>query len=63
MNLCFREVNRGRVDLILSVPSGQTWFRLGVISEDRVSHIKLLSKISENTNFIPICDKHSDTFR
>jgi hypothetical protein len=63
VNLCFREVNGGRVDLILSLPSGETWFQLGVISEDRVSHMKLLSDISETTNFSPICDKPSDTVR
>jgi hypothetical protein len=63
LNLFFREVNCWRVDLILFLPSGETWFRLGVMSEDRVSYIKLLSDISETTNFSQICDKHSDTVR
>lgn len=49
--------------LVLSLPSGEAWFRLGVISKDRVAHIKLLSGISETTNFTPICDRHSDTVR
>jgi hypothetical protein len=50
VNLCFSEVNGEEVDCIPSLSSGETWFRLGEISEDCVSRIKLLSDISETTN-------------